>query len=331
MPEMQQKQIAEMSIALAHEAKAVNEIKRHKRFTVVIGNPPYSYMSANLTSAAAALIEPFRYVDGQRIRERSALSLERSLQDDFVKFFGLALRLRRETGAAFILGFITNNSYMDSALHRGVRGELMRLFDRLYFVNLFGDSIKDREENVFDIQQGVAIFLGAKACDDRATGAFITDIHGTRANKYTAAQQESMKTLPFARIQPLAPHRYFLQLETAGEYLSLPSLIDVFQLTSTCIKTLKDDLATGFDMGHVRDNIEYFRNAQTSKEDIKARFGVEDVVQWKVEPARRAVRGVQLNEFITQYQARPFDYRWMFYHSKIVGSPRTEVMRNLLN
>jgi predicted helicase len=27
--------------ALAHEAAAVNEIKRHKRFTVVIGNPPY--------------------------------------------------------------------------------------------------------------------------------------------------------------------------------------------------------------------------------------------------------------------------------------------------
>ena len=125
--------------ALAHEAAAVNEIKRHKRFTVVIGNPPYSYMSANLTSAAAALIEPFRYVDGQRIRERSALSLERSLQDDFVKFFGLALRLRRDTSSAFVLGFITNNSYMDSALHRGVRGEMMRLLNRIYLVNLFGD------------------------------------------------------------------------------------------------------------------------------------------------------------------------------------------------
>ena len=78
--------------ALAHEAEAVNAIKRDRRFTVVIGNPPYSYMSANLTEAAAIIIEPFRFVDGERIKERSALSLERSLQDDFVKFFGLALR-----------------------------------------------------------------------------------------------------------------------------------------------------------------------------------------------------------------------------------------------
>src|ERR1019366_7866439 len=33
--------------ALAHEAQAVNAIKRHQRFTVVIGNPPYSVTSVN--------------------------------------------------------------------------------------------------------------------------------------------------------------------------------------------------------------------------------------------------------------------------------------------
>lgn len=316
--------------ALAHEAAAVNEIKWYKRFTVVIGNPPYSYMSANLTPAAAALIEPFRYVDGQRIREKSALSLERSLQDDFVKFFGLALRLRRDTGPAFILGFITNNSYMDSALHRGVRGKLMGLLDRLYLVNLFGDSIKDREENVFDIQQGVAVFLGAKRLDEKGAEVFVQNVHGTRAEKYATMQEQSWKTTELAKVQPTAPQRYFLRLETGGEYPSFPSLAEVFQLTSTCIKTLKDGLATGFEPKEVQDNVEYFRDARTSTDAIKTRFGVEDVVQWKMEPARRAVRRVELKDFTTRYQARPFDYRWMFYHNAIVGSPRTEVMRNLV-
>jgi len=316
--------------SLAHEAAAVNEIKWYKRFTVVIGNPPYSYMSANLNEAAAALIEPFRYVDGQRIRERSALSLERSLQDDFVKFFGLALHLRRDTGPAFILGFITNNSYMDSALHRGVRGELMRLLDRLYLVNLFGDSIKDREENVFDIQQGVAVFLGAKRIDECVAEAFVSNVHGTRAEKYTAMQRQSWKTTELTKIQPTPPQRYFLRLESGGEYPSFPSLNEVFQLTSTCIKTLKDGLATAFDAKEVQTNIDYFRDARSTAEEIKARFGVEDVVQWKIEPARRAVRSLELKDFTVRYQARPFDYRWMFYHNAIVGSPRTEVMRNLL-
>jgi predicted helicase len=316
--------------ALAHEAQAVNTVKRHKRFTVVMGNPPYSYMSANLTQVAAALIEPFRFVDGVRIRERSALSLERSLQDDFVKFFGLALHLRQDTGPAFVLGFITNNSYMDSTLHRGVRGELMRLFSRLYFVNLFGDSIKDREENIFDIQQGVAIFLGEACANGTNSCACTSDVHGTRSEKYESLSQQSWKTSCFVQIQPSAPQRYFLRLENDGEYLALASLTDIFQLTSTCIKTLKDDLATGFDACEVQDKIAYFCAPDTSKEDIKRRFGVEDVVQWKMEPARRAVRSVQAKDFLTQYQARPFDYRWMFYHNTVVGSPRTEVMRNLL-
>ncbi len=315
--------------ALALEAVAVNEIKWYKRFTVVIGNPPYSYMSANLTAAATTLIEPFRYVDGQRIREKSALSLERSLQDDFVKFFGLALRLRRDTGPAFILGFITNNSYMDSALHRGVRGEFMRLLDRLYLVNLFGDSIKDREENVFDIQQGVAVFLGLNRLDEGGSEVFVSNVHGTRVEKYATMQKLSWKTTELSKVYPMGPQRYFLRLETSGEYPSYQSLAEVFRLTSTCIKTLKDSLATGFELKDVHDNVNYFRDIRTSTDDIKTRFGVKDVVQWKMEPARCAVRRLDLKNFTKCYQARPFDYRYMFYHNAIVGSPRKEVMRNL--
>ena len=316
--------------ALANEAQAVNAIKSHQRFTVVIGNPPYSYMSANLTPAAAALIEPFRFVDGEKIHERSALSLERSLQDDFVKFFGLTLRLRRETGPAFILGFITNSSYMDSPLHRGLRGEFLRHFSSIRLLNLFGDSIKDGEENVFDIQQGVAIFLGIALRGDSPSRLFSSGAHGTCAEKYSALAQRTWGDAGFVEIHPEPPQRYFLHLENGGEYSRFPSLADIFQLTSTCIKTLKDDLATGFDPNEVLEKIEYFRNPRTAENEIKERFGVEDVVQWKIAPARRAVQGLQLKESLAQYQARPFDYRSMFYHSAIVGSPRQEVMRNLM-
>lgn len=316
--------------ALAHEAQAVNAVKRSVRFTVVVGNPPYSYMSANLTQVAAVLIEPFRFVDGERIRERSALSLERSLQDDFVKFFGLARSLRKDAGSLFVLGFITNNSYMDSPLHRGVRGELIRVFDRIFITNLFGDSIKDHEENVFDIQQGVAVFLGAALNDGKSSHVFTSDVHGDRKEKYAKLTEKKLMSTDFIKIKPAAPQRYFLVLEKEEEYSSLPSLLEIFELTSTCIKTLKDDLATDFEAQKVEDKVEYFRNPNTSKENIRERFGVEDVVQWKVEPACRVIRNLNLKDFITQYQARPFDYRWMFYHKTIVGSPRKAVMRNLL-
>ncbi|KAB2645916.1 MAG: hypothetical protein DVB27_08665, partial [Verrucomicrobia bacterium] len=75
--------------ALAHEAAAVNEIKWYKRFTVVIGNPPYSKISSNLTPEMRATVERYRYLDGEKIKERGALQFEINLQDDYVKFFRL--------------------------------------------------------------------------------------------------------------------------------------------------------------------------------------------------------------------------------------------------
>src|SRR6185312_6070251 len=76
--------------ALAHEAEAVNEIKRKRRFTVIVGNPPYSIQSQNLTDTARRWADRYRYVDGELIREKGALQFEKSLQEDCVKFASLA-------------------------------------------------------------------------------------------------------------------------------------------------------------------------------------------------------------------------------------------------
>ncbi len=72
--------------ALAHEAEAVNQIKRDRRFTVVIGNPPYANYSANLSPQARRIVDKYRSFKGTPIRERNQLQFERNLQDDFVKF-----------------------------------------------------------------------------------------------------------------------------------------------------------------------------------------------------------------------------------------------------
>ncbi|MBA3350863.1 MAG: hypothetical protein H0U23_00245, partial [Blastocatellia bacterium] len=67
--------------ALAHEAAAVNEIKRHKRFTVVIGNPPYAGISSNMSESVRRIVEAYKMVDGESLNERKLW-----LQDDYVKF-----------------------------------------------------------------------------------------------------------------------------------------------------------------------------------------------------------------------------------------------------
>ncbi len=56
--EVADEKLADLFLPLAHEASVVNRIKREKRFTVVVGNPPYSIFSANLTPDCRAIVEP---------------------------------------------------------------------------------------------------------------------------------------------------------------------------------------------------------------------------------------------------------------------------------
>ncbi len=94
--------------ALAHEAIAVGEVKKRVRFTVIVTNPPYSIMSANLSPGARALVDAYRYVDEQKIVEKSAIVFERTLQDDYVKFHALGESLVSDSGAG-VLGYISNS------------------------------------------------------------------------------------------------------------------------------------------------------------------------------------------------------------------------------
>ena len=156
--------------ALAHEARAVNEIKNGRRFTVVIGNPPYSGHSANKGawvrellrgSAGKQRAENYFEVDGGPLNERNP----KWLNDDYVKFIRLAHWQIERTGRG-VLGFITNHSYLDNPTFRGMRESLAATFPRAHLLDLHGNLKKKerapdggKDENVFDIQQGVAVGL----------------------------------------------------------------------------------------------------------------------------------------------------------------------------
>ena len=99
--------------ALAHEARAVSSVKANQRFTVLIGNPPYSIRSGNLTEDARELVETFKFIDGTKIIEKGALQLEKNLNDDYVKFFGLLVENFFSTEPFGIACLITNHAFLD--------------------------------------------------------------------------------------------------------------------------------------------------------------------------------------------------------------------------
>ncbi len=98
-------------------------------------------------------------MDGQPLGERNP----KWLNDDYVKFLRFAQWRIERTGHG-VLAFITNHGYLDNPTFRGMRQSLMQSFDEIHVLNLHGNSKKKerapdggKDENVFDIQQGVAI------------------------------------------------------------------------------------------------------------------------------------------------------------------------------
>ncbi len=149
---------------IAKESQEAGQIKQDAPVMVILGNPPYSYASSNTGEWISNIIREYYKVDGQPLGERNP----KGLQDDYVKFIRFGQWRIEQTGYG-ILGFVTNHGYLDNPTFRGMRQSLMNTFDKIYLLDLHGNSKKketapdgSKDENVFDIQQGVAICLMVK-------------------------------------------------------------------------------------------------------------------------------------------------------------------------
>jgi hypothetical protein len=149
---------------IASEANEATSIKQDEPVMVVVGNPPYSGHSENKGEWISNLLKDYYQVDGKPLGEKNS----KWLQDDYVKFIRFSQWRIQQTGMG-ILAFITNHGYLDNPTFRGMRRSLDKTFDEMYVLDLHGNSKKkevapdgSKDENVFDIQQGVAIGLMVK-------------------------------------------------------------------------------------------------------------------------------------------------------------------------
>ena len=198
-----------LSRAIANEAKAASDIKRQTPIMCVIGNPPYSGISQNNGEWITGLIEDYKYVDGVHFGER-----KHWLQDDYVKFIRFAESMIAKNGEG-VLGFITNHGYLDNPTFRGMRWHLINTFDRIYVLDLHGNSLKKEvspdgspDKNIFDIMQGVAIIIAVKRRaigkkDKPLADVLLGDLWGDREGKYNTLWDGTAKSL----IGRILPHK----------------------------------------------------------------------------------------------------------------------------
>ena len=345
---------------IVDEANAAAEIKKEKPIMVVLGNPPYSGISANASVRSITdlktsktkqeltwigkLIEDYKVIDRQPLNER-----KHWLQDDYVKFIRFGQWRIKETGKG-ILAFITNHGYLDNPTFRGMRQSLMNTFTDIYILNLHGNSKKKevapdggKDENVFDIQQGVAIGIFVKEENkDVPAKVHYADMWGIRDTKYQALFETEINTAEWLELAPTSPFYFFVprEEELRPEYEKGWKITEVFPINSTGIVTARDSIVIDFNSQELIKRITEFANPSLTDDDLRHKyFGNKtegqyhpgDTRGWKLPEARKTLQSEKtLSACIKPWLYRPFDIRQIYYTGYMVDWPRPEVMRHML-
>ena len=323
-----------MSTALAHEAKAANEAKDSASFTVVVGNPPYSVMSGNLSADARTLIDKFRYVDGIKIKERSMLRLEMHLQDDYVKFLALTQKIINKLGFG-VSGLITNSTYLDSMSLRGARCSLSGSYSTVRIIDLGGNRLRTQagviDENVFEIEQGVAISLSSKLGNTKLI-FFYTRLRGEMNEKLDDLATRTENDFEQV-IEPSSPSYLFIPFnsENEDEWNDMISLEEIFPDNISGIVTAHDGFVVDFDRWVLKERFERIADPGLSVAAIREETGVRDNAGWKLAKAVSEFRTrAPKSNPLERYDYRPFDQRHIFYDTRMVWSDRRKLMTNMI-
>jgi len=322
---------------ITEEANAAAEIKKEKPIMVVLGNPPYSGHSANKGKWAKELVQRYYQVDGAPLGEKNP----KWLQDDYVKFLAFG-QWRIEQTKHGILAFITNHSYLDNPTFRGMRQSLMNTFTDIYILNLHGNSKKKevapdggKDENVFDIQQGVSIGIFIKdTLKNTPVIVHYADLWGLREGKYETLSETDINTMQWTELKPTSPYYLFVPQneDIKPEYNQGWKVTEIFPVNSVGIVTSRDDFVFDFDENKLKNRITTFLDTELSDDNVKEDFKLTDNKGWNVGSARRAIlQDKDWEKSFTECLYRPFDVRHIFYHKAIIERSRPEVMRHLQN
>ncbi|GAA7461480.1 DNA methyltransferase [Helicobacter pylori] len=250
------------------------------------------------------------------------------LLDDYVKFMRFAQNKIESLGHG-LFGFISNNAFLDNPTFRGLRRSLLECYDELYILNLHGNARKKektpqgaKDENVFDIMQGVSINLFVKKAQITKPKIHYYDVYGQRAEKYAFLVQNDLNSIEWLEIAPRGPFYLLIPQETLllDEYEQGFSVQDMFQVGGTGICSKKDHVVFHKDKESLLKLLKDFSTLEPS--ELRRIYKIKkDGRDWRLEYAIRDVRANadNLEKYIVLCQYRPFDYRWTYYTDKSCG------------
>jgi len=329
---------------LSDESTLANQIKRDTPVMCVIGNPPYSGESSNKSDWIMDLMEDYKKEPGgkEKLKERNP----KWINDDYVKFIRFAQYLVEKNGEG-IVAYINPHGYLDNPTFRGMRWNLLKTFDKIYTIDLHGNSKKKEtapdgsaDQNVFDIMQGVSINLFIKTnkkAKNELGKVFHYDLFGKRNDKYNFLNQNSIKTIGYKELPNKAP-MYFMvskDFDIEAIYNNGFAISKLFNLFGAGIVSKRDSLAFQDSYSEIKDKVNDIFNLST--QEIKAKY---KNISWesrdgKVEFCKDNVMKYGLDEkLFVKYSYRPFDTKWTYYNGEskgFIGWPVKQIMHNFID
>ena len=292
---------------LAEEANAASNIKKEAPVMIVMGNPPYSGESQNKSEWIMKLMEDYKKEPGgvSPLKERNP----KWINDDYCKFIRLGQYYvdRNKEG---VLAYICNNGFLDNPTFRGMRWNLLQSFDKIYIINLHGNSLKketcpdgSKDENVFDIMVGTSINIciktGRKKKGELAE-IYYTDLQGLRKDKYNFLNANSLKSVEFQKLIYSEPFYFFVPKDTDGEreYRRGFGANEILPTGAAGVVTANDGALINIDKVTLLYNVEREYSIHAN------------------------------SELVRQISYRPFDSQFIYYDLDKVERSRVKVMRH---
>jgi len=331
MEELPETKLPGMS-SLSEESHLAGKVKKEQPILVILGNPPYSVSSVNKSD----------FIEHEMNAYKEDVRTERNIQplsDDYIKFIRFA-HWKIEQDGKGIIGMITNNSYLSGLIHRGMRKKLIDSFDEIYILNLHGNSRMgekcpdgSKDENVFDIQQGVSIVLFIKKEKSGKTcKVFYQDEFGLCAKKYDYLNQHSTESTKWKKLHPAEPYYFFVEKDFSLQagYDRFTSISEIFDKSSSGVTTHRDNFAVGFNEEEIKQRMRTFTS--NLPDDLVAQsLDLKNTPDFDIGTARESVRKISWKEHIRLYAYRPFDNRNICYLSNIIDRDRIDTMQHFLS
>jgi predicted helicase len=287
---------------LSSEANEANHVKRDTPVMVILGNPPYSISSSNNGEWIQSLLSDYK----KDLNERNI----QPLSDDYIKFLRFGQHLIEKNGSG-VLAYISNNSFADGIIHRQMRKDLLNCFNRIYILNLHGNSKRKEkcpngnpDQNVFDIMQGVSINILIKKSSyakSLPSGIFHSDLYGTRQSKYDFLTANTLQDIQWNKFRPAEPYFFFMpkDFEGIGQYEKGLKINSIFENSSVGIVTSNDAALISYSPDVLKQQVTSFYDIKFEESKVK----------------------------LISY--RTFDDQYIYYDTSLIDRARDRIMRHL--